>query len=120
MNVYRYFDYIFTHTELADIYEKAGREYRKKNTNIWAEYDRRHDIDSFIRSSKTTHMEHFDMYCNAVGLDVRVYEKIRHYQECDTPDTCRDFCGALMIRGLDYVKLRRSNLRYGSTCLILF
>jgi len=43
MNVHRYFDYNFTHPELADIYEKAGREYRKKNTNIWAEYDRRHD-----------------------------------------------------------------------------
>lgn len=41
MNVYRYFDYIFTHPELEQLYEQAGKDYRKKHGGIWAEYDRK-------------------------------------------------------------------------------
>lgn len=28
MNVYRYFDYIFAHPELAELYDEGGRKYR--------------------------------------------------------------------------------------------
>jgi len=40
MNVYRYFDYIFKHPELEQLYEKAGKDYRKKHINVWANYNR--------------------------------------------------------------------------------
>lgn len=103
MNVYRYFDYIFIHPQLKQLYEKAENDYRKKSIDIWAGYEYHKDNDGDRRSSETFLMERFDMFCHAAYLEGRVYEKIKHYQECDTPDTCGDFYGALLVRGLNFV-----------------
>ncbi len=114
MNVYRYFDYIFTHPELEQIYQNARRNYHKQFGEIWGDYidQRKAYLDAgrvgeppaiTNQPSEVTRLEKFDLYANAVGLEVRVYEPIKHFHECDTPDTCSDFCGALLVRGLDYV-----------------
>jgi len=63
-------------------------------------------FDADKREAQTVRMERFDTYCKAVGLEVRVYEKIKHYYECEDGDSCGDVCGALLARGLNFV-LRR-------------
>lgn len=120
LNCFYYFDYIYQNPELLNIYEEAARNYSIKFCEIWGDYnDKRR---SYLESGRTieapeittqpdevARLEKFDMYCNACGLDGRVYHPIKHYQECDCPETCGDFTGSLLINGLEYTLKRYKN-----------
>jgi len=117
LNCYYYFDYIHRNPELNKIFEDAYMIYTKKFFDIWADYNekRRIYLDSgrSIEPPKITtepfevsRLEKFDMYCNACGLDARVYHPIKHYQECDCPELCGDFVGSLLVKGLEYTLKR--------------
>jgi hypothetical protein len=113
LNLYHYFDYLFKNPEFADMYRIAQNEYHKKFGDIWNEYNtqRQAYLDSgrtiespqiTTQPSEVSRMEKADMYCMAVGSEVRIYYPIKHFHECDTPDDCGDYNGMLLLYGLDY------------------
>ena len=116
LNCYYYFDYIYEHPELLKIYEDAYVTYTRKFGDIWADWNdkRREYLDSgrtieppeiTTQPEEVSRLEKFDMYCNACGLDVRVYQPIKHYKECEH-ELCGDYNGSLLLNGLDFTLKR--------------
>jgi len=119
LNCIYYFDYIYNHPELLKIYEEASGNYSSKFGEIWGNYnDKRREYlesgrtieppDITTQPSEVTKLEKFDMYCNACGLDVRVYHPIKHFQECDCLALCGDFVGSLLIPFVHITKIEKN------------
>lgn len=111
-NAYYYYDYIFTNPQLLELYEKAGKEYRKKHSEIIDKYNNDPRLDGDYCSQMVSKTEKFDAYCNAVPLEVRLYHPMKDYLETDDLDRYQDYLMVALDKGFDYA-LKVCSPRHG-------
>jgi hypothetical protein len=102
LNVYQYYDYIFTNPFLYNLYTEGDKAYRMKADVIWSSSDRSIPENVKHQSQLTHKMEQVDMYCNGCCLEGRLYRPLKDYYETGEPDMLQDPFAVAIVKGIDY------------------
>lgn len=111
-SAYYYFDYIFSNPQLEELYREGEVEYRKKATKIFEQFEANPQHGDSYHAQMIYKMEKFDMYCNAVTLEVRLYHPMKDYIETNDPDSHQSYLMVALDKGFKYA-LKVCSPRFG-------
>jgi hypothetical protein len=106
-NIHSYIDYIVKTPELAEIVNKAEKEYRREHSAIW--YPRTNDENELDkREERTFKLERFNLYTSGYcTLLMRIYYPLEIYKTTNEDDRDQDPCALLMLKGINNSRIRQ-------------
>ena len=106
-NIHSYIDYIVKTSKLAEIVNKAEKEYRTEHSAIW--YPRTNDENELDkREERTFKLERFNLYTSGYcTLLMRIYYPLEIYKTTNEDDKDQDPCAMLMLKGINNSRIRQ-------------